>query len=98
VRDEAVAPGVEEDAFVGFARVAGFDHEHGAEGHDAEDGEEGWGGEFFGAVVLDGAGEVVGAVVGFGGEGPWGFVAAADVYAAEEDGVESVKGERRVGC
>ena len=67
---------------------------------DGQDGKEGRGFDRHGAFeVLDCALEVVGPVGRFGGEGPGGFVAGADVDAAEEDGVESWEGGRfvRVG-
>lgn len=41
--------------------------------------------------MLDRALGVVLSVGGFGGECPGGLVAGTDVYAAEEDGVESGK-------
>jgi hypothetical protein len=71
--------------------VTGFDDEHGTLGHDAENGEE-WRSREGGCVeVGDGALEVVGRVIGFGGQCPGRFVAGADVDAAEEDRMESEK-------
>ena len=42
---------------------------------NTQDGKEGCRLQLFGAEPLDGAFEVVCTVVGFCGEGPWGFVA-----------------------
>jgi len=57
-------------------------------GKNAQDREERCRFQFFGAEPFDGAFEIVWAVLGFRGKGPWRFVARGDVDAAQEDGME----------
>jgi hypothetical protein len=89
VCDEAVPPCIEPAFLESLAIVARLNDDHCALRDNAQDGKEGGRGEGLGAEMRDCALKVVFGKGGFGGECPGGFVARADVYAAEEDGVES---------